>query len=280
MQSKILNPVTQGLAHYLRCSKSAFSRRDDVLYANLVKTCIFVYITWPVIVTIFAVGILLLIIWWFSSETYDTFSDERTLDRDGYMVFRTVSRKDIPKHLPPGYVFLNYQYIIRGCSLSTFHRDVTSSPYIHNTIHPVYTYIEYTISDIPLLTVCPGSHTTTPFLYSSPVIISGKGKTGVLFHCDLVHAGALNPIGEMRYAEQYKIAHIDDLHSLSHLQNIRIEKNGQCDISPTYEYISRRISWGFSHIVNHHFTSYLLTRQDTYIGKLLLWLYGREFYNA
>ena len=189
------------------------------------------------------------------------------------MVFRNVSRKDIPKHLPPGYVFINYQYIIRGCS------------------HPVHIFTIQYISFIPILSiryqtyrywpyVLVVSHTTRPFLYSSPVIISGKGKTSVLFHCDLVHAGALNPIGEMRYAEQYKIAHIDDLHSLSHLQNIRIEKNGQCDISPTYEYISRRISWGFSHIVNHHFTSYLLTRQDTFICKLLLWLYGREFYNA
>jgi hypothetical protein len=95
----------------------------------------------------------------------------------------------------------------------------------------------------------------------------------------LVHAGAINRLGDLRYAEQYKIAHKDDLPSLSHLQNIHMEKDGKCDISPLYEYISRRISWIFSHIANHHFTSYLQTRPDTHIGKMLLSLYGREFYN-
>jgi len=220
--------------------------------------------------------------WWISGETDDDRPETRTLDQDGYIVIRESSKETALSKLPDtsNYVFLQYKYIIRGCSLSTFHRDVTSSSYIYQTKHPVYTYIEYTNETRePLLSVCPGSHKSTPFLYSSPLTVWGQGTTGLLFHCDLVHAGAINRLGDLRYAEQYKIAHKDDLPTLAHLQNIHMEKAGKCDISPLYEYISRRISWIFSHIANHHFTSYLQTRPDTHIGKMLLSLYGREFYN-
>lgn len=226
--------------------------------------------------------IVFVLFWWISIETDDDRHNTRTLDQDGYIVIQDSNKETALSKIPDAsnYVFLKYKYIIRGCSLSTFHRDVTSSSYIYQTKHPVYTYIEYTNETRePLLSVCPGSHKSTPFLYSSPLTIWGQCRTGLLFHCDLVHAGAINRLGSLRYAEQYKIAHKDDLATLAHLQNIHMEKDGQCDISPLYEYISRRISWIFSHIANHHFTSYLQTRPDTHIGKMLLSLYGREFYN-
>jgi hypothetical protein len=264
-------------------------------------------IRWILFFVLFFI-IVFLLFWWISGETDDDRPDTRTLDQDGYIVIRESSKETVLSKIPDtslsddgkpstdhprtstllrstgvlaNYVFLQYKYIIRGCSLSTFHRDVTSSSYIYNTKHPVYTYIEYNNkTNEPLLTVCPGSHKSTPFLYSSPLTIWGQGRTGILFHCDLVHAGAINRLGDLRYAEQYKIAHKDDLPTLVHLQNIHMEKDGKCDISPLYEYISRRISWIFSHIANHHFTSYLQTRPDTHIGKMLLSLYGREFYNG
>jgi hypothetical protein len=241
--------------------------------------------------------VVFLLFWLLSLETDDPYSGLRSLDEDGYVVITTYNNTSKKNHiteserhqtilqkLPKGYTFLKYKYIIRGCSLSTFHRDVTSSQYIYDTKYPIYTYIEYTIPDnhiepVPLLTVCPKSNTTTPFVYSSPVIIRGTGNMGVLFHCDLLHAGAINQLGKFRYAEQYKIAHVEDIAKLSHLQNIHMEKNGKCNISPFYEYISRRISWIFAHIANHHFTSYLQTRPDTLVGKFVLSLYGREFYN-
>lgn len=234
---------------------------------------------WPLY---FALSIFVALVFFMliSTETTDEYPDKRTLEIDGYRVIRESNHKKVLNELPPNYVFLDYEYIIRGCSLSTFHRDVTSSPYIYGTTYPVYTYIEYANeSEAPLLSVCPASHTSTPFLYSAPVIITGKGKTGVLFHCDLVHAGAINTLGKSREAIQYKIAHKTDIPKLAHLQNVRMEKNGSCDISPFYEYASRRMSWMFSHIVNHHFTTYLQDRPDTHVGKMLLSLYGREFYN-
>lgn len=222
---------------------------------------------------------LCVLFWILSLETDDPYPDARTLQKDGYVVIRDATKAFALAQLSPDYVFLKYRYVIRGCSLSTFHRDVTSSPYIYKTRHPVYTYIEYTNKEsAPLLSVCPGSHRTAPFLYSSPVVLYGKGKTGVLFHCDLVHAGEAQD-ESTRYVEQYKIAHKDDIPILSHLQNIHTEKNAQCDISRPYGYIRRRISWIFAHIFNHHFTAYLQNRPDTFIGKWAVALYGREFYN-
>jgi hypothetical protein len=100
---------------------------------------------------------------------------------------------------------------------------------------------------------------------------------GVLFHCDLVHAGAINTHGAARYVEQYKIAHVDDIYKLKHLQHINTRRTGK---SYWYEIFTRKCSWIFSHIFNHHFTSYLQNRPDNHMGKMLLSLYGRDFYNT
>ena len=221
------------------------------------------------------------------SATRPEFFAKTDLEKDGYIVLPNADITRVLSHLPKGYVFLQYKYTIRGCSLSTFHRDVTSSPYLYNTSHPVYTFILYRNSG-PLLSVCPGSHRTTPFLYSSPITIHGKEKdmpVGVLFHCDLVHAGSvyagsINNNGNTRYVEQYKIAHVDDVSKLTHLQHINTQRTGNCNISYWYEIVTRKCSWIFSHIFNHHFTPYLQNRPDTHMGKMLLSLYGRDFYNA
>ena len=265
--------------------QNPFHKRHPIHFSLLNSpTTLDIRSRWIRSIVVFVVFLVIafLLFWWISGETDDERPDTRTLDQDGYIVIRESNKQLAISKLPDAsnYVYLNYKYIIRGCSLSTFHRDVTSSSYIYQTKHPVYTYIEYTNdTQEPLLSVCPGSHKSTPFLYSSPLTIWGQGHTGILFHCDLVHAGAINRLGSLRYAEQYKIAHKEDLATLGHLQNIHMEKDGQCDISPLYEYMSRRVSWIFSHIANHHFTSYLQTRPDTHIGKMLLSLYGREFYN-
>ena len=205
----------------------------------------------------------------------------RELDEHGYTCFVEGNelKQEALRILPKGYVFLDYQYTIHGCSLSSFHRDVTSSPYVYETAYPVYTCIVYHHAG-PLLSVCPGSHRTTPYLYSSPVVLtSPASSTAILFHCDLVHAGAMNTLGKDRYVEQYKIAHTRDLPALRHLQHIHTTQRGDCDISYGYEWWIRKLSWVGSHIANHHFTPYLQSRPDTPVGKLILTLYGRGFYN-
>jgi len=228
--------------------------------------------------------VCIIIFWCFSNDELveSGLNRSTSLKTDGYIIIpRVTNPEKALSLLPEGYALLDYKYTIRGCSLSTFHRDVTSSPYIYNTKHPVYTFIVYHNAG-PALSVCPGSHRTTPFAYTSPLsILSNPNDTpmGVLFHCDLLHAGAINSVGEYRFVEQYKIAHVDDLSKLGHLQGINMEKIGKCNISYPYEIFTRKMSWMFSHITNHHLTPYLQNRSDTHMGKMLLSLYGRDFYN-
>lgn len=183
-----------------------------------------------------------------------------TLEKDGFVF---VNKKDVLRQLPPGYKFLDYKYTINGCTLATFHRDVTSSQYVFKTKYPVYTFITYEY-DGPTLTVCPGSHKTVPLLFSRPITVNAKS---VLFNCDLVHAGALNVDRKPRKAVQYKIAHRDDVQALKSLNGIRKVKTGDC--SKGNDIIYRKLSIIFSYILNHHMTPYLQNRESNLLCKLI-----------
>lgn len=197
------------------------------------------------------------------------------LQRDGFILMDRPTKEDILSQLPPGYQFLNYKYTIEGCTLSTFHRDVTSSQYVFKTEHPVYTFITYEY-DGPALSVCPGSHRTAPLLISRPLTVNANS---VLFNCDVVHAGSLNIEKKPRKAVQYKIAHEDDIEKLKHLIGINKLKKGDCDKrnNPVLDTLYRKLSLTFSYIINHHMTPYLQNRENNLLCKLI----GEErcFYN-
>lgn len=199
-----------------------------------------------------------------------------SLEDDGLILLDRPSRNEVLRHLPDGYEFLDYVYTIHGCTLSTFHRDVTSSQYVFDTKHPVYTFITYKY-DGPSLTVCPGSHRTVPFLFSSPVTINANS---VLFNCDVVHAGSLNLDKRPRTAVQYKIAHRDDIHKLTHLMGVRKVKDDDCIKRGNMftDIVYRKLSILFSFVTNHIFTPFLQNRESTLLCRLI----GEErcFYNA
>jgi len=206
-----------------------------------------------------------------------------TLLRDGFIIFNHDNINEIVKNnLSKDYVFIDYLYTIKGCTLSTFHRDVTSSAFIHKTKYPVYTIISYYNSG-PLLTLCPESHTTAPFLFQPPVIISGNPKTTILFNCDLVHAGAINNLGDERLAIQRKICHKDDLERLSHLIGINKTNIGKCDKkNNNYYYFLRKISLIFSFVFNHLLTGFLQNKpqKDSISDYLINKYYIGDFYNT
>lgn len=199
-----------------------------------------------------------------------------TLHDDGFVLMDRPTKQEILSKLPNGYKFLDYKYTIHGCTLSTFHRDVTSSQYVYKTEHPVYTFITYEY-DGPALSVCPGSHATVPMLYSRPVTVNANS---VLFNCDVVHAGSLNLEKKPRKAVQYKLAHEDDVEKLKHLKGIRKDKHGDCTKrnNVTLDVLYRKLSLLFSYVVNHHMTPYLQDRKSNTLCKLI----GEErcFYNA
>jgi len=129
------------------------------------------------LITIIIFIFFILLILFLLLEDDDNESNLRTINKDGFKIITNpYNKEEILSYLPDGYIFIDYIYEIRGCSISTFHRDITLSKYIFNTIHPVYTYIIYHNTG-RLLSIAPNSHTTTPFLWNRALTIKCTGNT-------------------------------------------------------------------------------------------------------
>jgi hypothetical protein len=229
---------------------------------------------------IFIIILILYIIYYFFEET-EKYSSKRSrsIEKDGFCVLynplytNTISepciklQEDVLSYLPSGYVFMDYIYKINDGALSTFHRDVTSSKTIYKTKYPVYTLILYKY-DGELLSVCPSSNTTYPFVTSRIVNVEGKAGTCFLFDCDLLHAGCINYCKE-RHVIQYKLCHQEDIHTLSHLQGIRNEKNDVCSLS-LYNSFMRKMSYYFQLPINTILYPLMIKRENknTIIGNI------------
>ena len=228
--------------------------------------------------------LLIIFIIYFSLSTYEySLSNYNTdLVKEGFIFFpKHLSKYEILKYLPENYVFLDYKYEIHGCSLSTFHRDVTSSQYVFESRYPVYTYICY-FNKGKTLSVCPGSHRTVPFLYSNPRIITSKNvRSSILFNCDLIHAGYFDKKRDKyRKVIQYKIIHKNDLDIFKSLSGINKVTKYDCEKLYTwYDLYIRKISLFNSYIINHCFTKYLQEDQKNYLNKLFIKKNKKKFYN-
>jgi len=186
---------------------------------------------------------------------YNTIEEEEekkatNLSNDGYIILYGNSRREVLEELPKDYVFLDYKYTLKGCKTHIFHRDVDSSQYFLKTRHPVYTYSIYK-SNGPLISLCPGSHKTTPYLFEKPVIINGEKHTGILYNTDLVHCGVLHKEKNMHYEEQYKLCHKSDVEKLDSLNKNHINDVGMCTNNGLYEFITRKLSLIFNYPLNY-----------------------------
>lgn len=212
-------------------------------------------------------------------ETIEKSIETRELHKDGFVVMHNPNyskTKDLPtselekdalSHLPDAYVLMDYVYNIHDSSLFTFHRDVTSSKHTFNTKHPTYTLILYK-SDGCLLSLCPGSHSTYPFVWSRIVNIQGNTGTAFLFDSDLLHAGCINDCGQ-REVIQYKFCHKDDLVLLESLQGVRAIKKQTCEDTFKNRFM-RKLTYYFEFPINYMFTPFMIKRynKDTFIGSL------------
>jgi len=172
------------------------------------------------------------------------------LSNDGYIVLYGNSRSEVLEELPKDYVFLDYKYTLKGCKTHIFHRDNDSGQYFLKTRHPVYTYSIYKSSG-PLISLCPGSHNTTPYLFQKPLTIHGKKHTGILYNADLVHCGVLHKEKNMHYEEQYKLCHKSDVEKLDSLNKNHINDVGMCTNNGLYEFITRKLSLIFNYPLNY-----------------------------
>jgi hypothetical protein len=239
--------------------------------------------------TIFIVLLILAFYLFESNETAKKSIQTRTLDKDGFCVLQksvyttttdfpcSALREDTLRMLPVGYTFVDYIYKIQNVALSSFHRDVTSSKNIYNTIHPAYTLILYK-SGGDLLSICPGSNKSYPFVWSNIVNISGEPGTAFLFDCDVLHAGCTNQCRK-RDVIQYKICHMDDIKKLSHLQGVRANKTDVCKITTTGQII-RKMSFLVEFPINYLFYPLMIKREntDSIIGKIQSYI-PIQYYN-
>lgn len=225
--------------------------------------------------------LLLVYVLYYNTEEYETYVtsiQKRTLTKDGFFVLynpiyseNTIDYpcselvNDVLKILPPDYVFIDYVYKINDTALSTFHRDVTSSKNTFNTNHTVYTLILYKY-DGELLSVCPGSNKTYPFVWSKIVNINGKSGTTFLFDSDLLHAGRKNNC-KHRKVIQYKLCHKDDLQKLKSLHDVYVEKTTKC-VNNFYGEVMRKLSYFFEMPINYFAYPLMIKREtpNSFIG--------------
>jgi hypothetical protein len=234
------------------------------------------------ILSLFLLLILLYIVFYWTEieENIQISIKMRTIEKDGFCVLcnpiyaentqdipSKELQKDVLRSLPSDYVFLDYIYTINDVALSTFHRDITSSQHVYHTKNPVYTMILYKY-DGELLSLCPSSNTTYPFVWSSIVNINGKSGTVFLFNSDILHAGRINQCKE-REVIQYKIAHIEDIPKLKHLQGIRMKKQDKCE-NTAYQFAMRKLSYFFEMPINTFLYPIMIKREhdNSFIGKI------------
>lgn len=236
-------------------------------------------VSWSILFILLLIGLWFVYFLFEIDESSSVSKKNRSLDVDDFCVLQNDNylntidmpcaelKKDALGKLPEGYQFLDYVYKIKNVALSTFHRDVTSSKNVYKTNHPVYTLILYK-SEGELLSVCPGSAKTFPFVWSRIVNVSGKPGTAFLFDCDLLHAGCINNCRE-RDVIQYKICHQDDVEKLKHLQGVRMTKTDKCEIT-TPGKVMRKLSYIFEFPINYMFYPLMIKREnsDSLIGKI------------
>ena len=224
------------------------------------------------------------------NETIYTASN-RTLEKDGIVILYKANYNqmdevpnielinDVMTYLPEDYIFLDYMYKIDNSAIFTFHRDITSSQKIFNTKYPVYTLIVYKANGC-LLSYCPGSHKSYPFVSSHIVNLKGKEGTAVLFDCEILHAGCINDC-KPRTIIQYKLCHKDDIDLLHSLQGVYKEKKEICNNSVTNKCL-RKLSYYFEFPINYYFSPFMMKKYDphTFSGYLQSLIPYTYYYNV
>jgi len=249
------------------------------------------YKTWtPFLLTLFFLSIYILFYMIEFDEDFIFSMKHRNILNDGFCVlYDTYYSKnttlypcnklktDILNKLPNNYEFIDYVYTINNVSLSTFHRDVTSSQHNYNTNYPVYTAILYKYSG-ELLSICPRSNIDYPFCSSNIYNVSGEQGTVFLFNCDVLHAGRTNHCKD-REVLQYKICHKDDLLKLTHLHGINTKKEDICNIT-IYSIIMRKLSYFFEFPINYIFYPLMIKRENenSFVGSLQKYI-PVQYYN-
>ena len=205
----------------------------------------------------------------FNEKIYDNLLPRQKLE---------LIKQCVLERLPQNYVFLDYYYYIKGCSLSTYHRDVTSGMLYKNTKYPTYTVIMYEY-DGDFISLCPNSHLQYPFILSRPVNIKGTKNTIVIFNSDILHCGIINNIGEKRKVLQFKVVHKEDYNKFTELNKIAVNKEVKNEISLVNQHILKLLSFHFAWAINNIAYPLMMKKEEKGIIKNIQNLIPLTFYN-
>jgi len=237
---------------------------------------------------IFFAVITIYIIYYYieQDESWAHASKHRTIEDDGFVLLNyddyaktelnDAFKSQVLETLPPGYQFANYSYTIKNSTISTFHRDVTSSQTLYKSKHPVYTLVLYKHAGC-LLSVCPRSNYTYPFVSSQIVNISGPAGSCILFNCDLLHAGCFNNC-RPREIIQYKLLHEEDMPLFEHLNDVHVLKEDENCEDSMYVHFIRKCSYFFELPINTIFYPLFQKKHDEGILKNIQDYSSMQFY--
>ena len=218
-------------------------------------------------------------------------SEKTNIHKDGFKIWNIKLNKNVSKdkmlkklkelslkELGEDYIFLDYKYHLKGCSVSTYHRDITSNKTTLNTKYPTYTALIYRYNG-NYISVCPGSHKTYPFTFKRPISVKGKEIGMVIFNGDLLHAGMINNVGKKRDFMQFKIVHKSDYKKLAHLNKINLYKQNDCTNSYLFNLFLRKMSYIFALFINL-FNGFFIKKENSGIKKYAQEIFSfLNFYN-
>ena len=95
----------------------------------------------------------------------------------------------------------------------------------------------------------------------------------------MLHAGIINKIGNNRKALQFKVVHKYDYNKLKHLNDINVNKIGECNLYYINEYILRKLSYYFSFLINTLFKTFLINKKKEGIISKIQDKAPIKFYN-
>lgn len=84
---------------------------------------------------LYIILIIVILVYQIKEKPYND-DKELSLNTDGFKIFNHDNINEIIEtSLSKDYIFIDYLYTIKGCTISTFHRDVTSSGFIFTPLH-------------------------------------------------------------------------------------------------------------------------------------------------
>ena len=152
--------------------------------------------------------------------------DNDSLSLDRQELIQKIKHKCLSV-LPSGYLSVEENTkFVHGVYARTFHRDV--GMFSLGTSYPVFKALTY-MNDGPLLSVVPGSHTNPYFKAEESFLISSTAGTIILNNADIVHAGAVNTLGEKRRLVGLTFCHSDDVKKVLSASNVKnsLEPNNE-----------------------------------------------------